>query len=696
MKYRHLAWLLLPLLIAGAQWLQPRSISLQAGDQRTDRFFHNFYPRERWERGAGRWSSPGASFELPAPRSVAIGRFKLATTATRAVQIGQAAGVGIRLPRAPRGTASQMRQYAVLLVDRNVWWRGQFHFDVKVTEGDEGTSADPRKLGVFVEEIRVAGLGRGPLVPPLVPLGALICLIVLMWMLLRIGQVGEAAAAITAAVVGSVLALGWLGERLWVEPYLWQVVAGLGWVVALAALARWRHAVVVPAPVLLGLLLADACGIVVWGFGAQRFSSLWNWTALPLLLLLPALSLFVLPTNGRRIAGAAILVIGGVYAVAVIRAQVWRVGAVDFAALFQGPHDAWHGQALYHLDDIRRNPFADIYKYPPFFALLMAPLTGMDATSAFRTWVVVQGAALLVGAGVIWYVAGAYARRWSTVWLILLLALFKPLTDSLRYGQPDALLFLLVALGFWASSRQRWVTFGIVIGIATAIKLYPAYLLLLPLIRGRWRAVGGWGMGLAGCTLASIVALGPAVHLIYLRDVLPHSGGGTAWVENQTINGFLARFDSQATLALVPLRNPAIMAATYAAALAGTIFVGWWCRRLPDDLAYGLVITTLLIVLPAAWFHYEVLLLLPLYLLFVEGERTGGLPWKQGLPFGIAAALLCFGNQWTFYNRTLHGPFWELVLSYKFYGLLVLCVALCLAAKPGSSKASNSLVRAAV
>jgi hypothetical protein len=37
------------------------------------------------------------------------------------------------------------------------------------------------------------------------------------------------------------------------------------------------------------------------------------------------------------------------------------------------------------------------------------------------------------------------------------------------------------------------------------------------------------------------------------------------------------------------------------------------------------------------------------------------------------------GTLWTFFDKTLHGPFWQLILSYKFYGMLLLCGAIVLA-----------------
>jgi RsiW-degrading membrane proteinase PrsW (M82 family) len=79
--------------------------------------------------------------------------------------------------------------------------------------------------------------------------------------------------------------------------------------------------------------------------------------------------------------------------------------------------------------------------------------------------------------------------------------------------------------------------------------------------------------------------------------------------------------------------------------------------------------------------HYAAVLLIPFYQLFVRLEQqppqTNALPWRVLLLYALAWLLLCYGNQWTFFDRTMYdGPLWVLVLSYKFYGLLLLWFAL--------------------
>jgi hypothetical protein len=181
----------------------------------------------------------------------------------------------------------------------------------------------------------------------------------------------------------------------------------------------------------------------------------------------------------------------------------------------------------------------------------------------------------------------------------------------------------------------------------------------------------------------SLLLFGWPVHLTFLREVLPATGAGTVWVENQTFNGFLNRLLSPERVALVPDGGGLVRLATYAWALALTALTAWLTRPgagLRPDIGYGLWIVALLLILPAAWIHYEALLLIPFFQAFVLArDREQGLAWPAVACYTLGWALLAHGNLWTFFDRSLHGPFWQLVLSYKFYGMLLLYGAIVLA-----------------
>src|SRR5688500_6822612 len=123
------------------------------------------------------------------------------------------------------------------------------------------------------------------------------------------------------------------------------------------------------------------------------------------------------------------------------------------------------------------------------FALIMRPFVCYAPGPAFQTWKVVQVLMVFAAAYLLWRTETGVLRSWSTAWLILLLALFPPIVDTIGYGQIESIFLLLLAIGLWSIRRGSWGLLGIVLAAATLIKLYPAYLLLFPVLRRRWQGL---------------------------------------------------------------------------------------------------------------------------------------------------------------------------------------------------------------
>jgi hypothetical protein len=208
------------------------------------------------------------------------------------------------------------------------------------------------------------------------------------------------------------------------------------------------------------------------------------------------------------------------------------------------------------------------------------------------------------------------------------------------------------------------------------MKLYPAYLLLHAVVLRRWRAPLAAAITVLALTALAIALLGWPVHATYFATVLPASGGGTGWIENQTLNGFLNRLGASSA-ALLPDAGGTVRWLTYLGALALSALAAQRTLRRDIGASFGLWVVTLLIVMPISWIHYEALLIVPFFHLFVAAERRAQ-PLDRRMVFVYAAAcmLLAYGNQWTFFGRIWLGPAWAFVLSYKWYGMLLLWIGL--------------------
>ena len=143
---------------------------------------------------------------------------------------------------------------------------------------------------------------------------------------------------------------------------------------------------------------------------------------------------------------------------------------------------------------------------PPALAWLTAPLTVLDAATAFHVWLGISIAALVAA----WWIAapGAGLERW--IWLIAVFAWY-PVLYALQYGQPAPLVLLAVAVCWLAAERNRPYVAGIVLAMGSGLK--PQLVLAVPLVMlfaGRWRIFAAWAVTVMFLAVVFAATLGPS------------------------------------------------------------------------------------------------------------------------------------------------------------------------------------------
>lgn len=152
--------------------------------------------------------------------------------------------------------------------------------------------------------------------------------------------------------------------------------------------------------------------------------------------------------------------------------------AVDLSPLY----------AEYGFTPTREIPFAGA---PPTLAVIMSLFSFLSPWSAYLAWTSVQVSALVLGALMCMRMVGL---RWTVLQTaVVVCGVLAPLGvfAHIRYGQTQALMFFLVALGLFLVQREeRWMgRVGLVLwGISASLKLFTA-----PLIFVAWRYRGREG-----------------------------------------------------------------------------------------------------------------------------------------------------------------------------------------------------------
>lgn len=324
-------------------------------------------------------------------------------------------------------------------------------------------------------------------------------------------------------------------------------------------------------------------------------------------------------------------------------AALW-VGAITITG---GSFDPW-APAMIDLDVYRRTgdlvlTGGDIYDtdglpwiYPPFAALFAVPLAVVPQGVAQVGWITLTVAllmAMLYRLGLNGWVLSLATT--ASVWLA------EPVRETLGFGQLGVLLVAAAVLDSMPGPRlmkRRILPEGVLVGLATAVKLTPAVVAAYEFFSGRRRA----GL-VAFATFCGATALGfalmPAGSIHYWGSLLGGDSGINSGIEfktNQSVMGMWARLTGD-----VSSGGLAISLIVVVLGVTVSVLVDRAGQR---QLALCLAGITSLLASPISWSHHYVWIIPLTVVLLLHSEIAGSLR-VLGLFYAI----------WT-----LHAPFKQL------------------------------------
>jgi alpha-1,2-mannosyltransferase len=294
---------------------------------------------------------------------------------------------------------------------------------------------------------------------------------------------------------------------------------------------------------------------------------------------------------------------------------------VDLDVYRSGGQAVLSGEPVY--DFLTQPPQLLPFTYPPFAALLATPLALLSWPAAQWVWVVLVyvalgctvcyafrepltrvasavragGAGAGVGAGAL---AGVVAGVLAGV-LIGAMAYLMPVRDQIRFGQVDLFLVAL-CVADCATRSPRWPR-GLLIGLATAIKLVPGVFIVYLWLTGRRRS--------AVTAAAAAVAATLAAAAVLPRDSADYWFGALLDSDRVGANNGTANQALRAVLLRMYLPGP-VTSLLWVLCVAAVAYAGFrWARRAGLAGSYnaeivGIAITGLLAVAlsPVAWIHH--------------------------------------------------------------------------------------------
>jgi hypothetical protein len=319
--------------------------------------------------------------------------------------------------------------------------------------------------------------------------------------------------------------------------------------------------------------------------------------------------------------------------------------------------------------------------HPPTSVLLALPLALFSYPHAVLAWNVISLIALAVS---LWLVARELVLPCTMLLpAAALLSLCHPVYGNVYQGQLTLILVLLVT-GIWAFERSGQLSLaGILLGLAAAIKLFPLYLVVYFLARGRFRVLITVALALLVLSVATALVLGVDTYRDYLRIVLPEQAKFRSFSYNLSIAGFWHKLFNPVTETgpVVPLWSCPLLAhwGTITSDFATTVIVvllAYSARtRAQQEIAFATAVTCMLLVSPVTWDFSLPLLLVPIAVMVRSAKRSE----SRWMP---AALILILAIVWIPQNmltevaragRSFSVYPWTFMLgapSFKFYALL--------------------------
>jgi len=352
-----------------------------------------------------------------------------------------------------------------------------------------------------------------------------------------------------------------------------------------------------------------------------------------------------------------------------------------------------HGQNLYTMIVPHWKLYAT---YPPFAAMVFT-LTTLVPVPVLRALVTCTNLLLL---GLLAWLSFRLVgwprprlRPRAAVLCVLLGVWLEPVYTTLRYGQINLFIACLVLADLNRPDRARGK--GLLIGVATGLKLTPGVFGIYLLLTGRPRAALVSFAGFAGTVLLGWIALPKASWGFWSGYLYDSDRVGAGWiVDNQSLRGALARLLHEQNPGLSWVLAAGLVAVAGLGVAARTGRAGG--RRAE---AWGVVCAALtaLLVSPISWTHHWVWCVPVLVLLAAEARAE---PGRLGRRLLLGLGLLTFTgySMWLVPHKhpgsDLHLALWQQLpaSAYPAFGLLMLGVALVRCAGPYRSRSAAAPV----
>jgi hypothetical protein len=295
------------------------------------------------------------------------------------------------------------------------------------------------------------------------------------------------------------------------------------------------------------------------------------------------------------------------------------------------------------------------YFYTAFFAILLAPLKGLEPMAALWAWGGVQ--VVLMLALFAFPLRRLLPMDWrATALYAFVFASSVPLLHNAKWGQVSVLLVLSVLASFQAYQQGWRVLAGICLAFAAAIKYYPIVFLVYFLARRDTRVVMSAVLaGLLFFVITPAVLMEPQRWLAFelaTQKTLSDAGWALRDVNSQYVAHVLMRWLQGAGIAVRPLHlqlGAALGYAVFRFNMSVVLTLQYAHLRGRLLLSLVLIFVSLPFVIKTSWPHYFAYLpFCQMTLFMLTRQVQGGPVWRQAVGLGLVLLSVALSNFFVF------------------------------------------------
>lgn len=301
----------------------------------------------------------------------------------------------------------------------------------------------------------------------------------------------------------------------------------------------------------------------------------------------------------------------------------------------------------------------EAFTYPPSAIFLFWPLLWIPLSALTIVWTTFSVAMLVVSVAVvidhvspIGHLRALCAGLWITAFCVVAV---PPVTEDIWWGQTGTLLVAAVVVDFlWV----RGSTKGVLVGLATAVKIYPGLFIVTWILRRQWREALT-AIVTTTSTLVLALALWPSSTLTFFSSEL-FGGGELARFKSGTES--LASSSITALFMRPPFHFADVNNVINLSLMALVVVLILWGGHRLWLLGYPL--SSLVVVFvgtavgaPVAWDHYFVFV----PLLFVIPIEFG---WRASFARIATACAVTMMLPWFLFRKSGHAFWWQSTIDF--------------------------------